>query len=341
MRVAILAVLAACAAPAPTSTPVVPVPPVAAPAAPTTGRVETQTFHTDALGVDKHVTIYLPAGYDASPAKKWPVFYYLNGLGGGETDWVGAGHLDKTADAMHLGAIVVMPDGDNNFYIDSAMAEDYDGCMKTGAGMFSPRQPHESTCVHASKYATYIVEDLLKWVDGHYRTIATRDGRAIAGLSMGGYGALELGMRFTDRFSAAASHSGVDALLYESPYPYPTGHPELVKTLADVSKWGAGGGPLTAWIRAVFGADRETWVALDPIALAGKLEPGKLAIYLDCGTEDDFNLNNAAAYLHDVLLARKIDHAFFLGPGRHDFDFWSARLPFSLAFLRDHTTAAR
>jgi S-formylglutathione hydrolase FrmB len=235
----------------------------------------------------------------------------------------------------------VMPDGDNNFYIDSAMVEDYDGCMTKGIGMFAPIQPHEWTCVHASNYATYIVDDLIGWVDGHYRTIAAREGRAIAGLSMGGYGALELGMRFTDKFAAAASHSGVDALLYESPYPYPTGHPEQVKQLADVTKWGEGGGMMTEWIRGVFGTDRDAWVALDPITLAGKLLPGKLAIYLDCGTEDDFNLNNAAAYLHDVLTARKIDHAFFLGPGRHDFEFWSARVPFSLAFLKDHTAAAR
>jgi S-formylglutathione hydrolase FrmB len=79
------------------------------------------------------------------------------------------------------------------------------------------------------------------------------------------------------------------------------------------------------------------WKAYDPATLAEKLEPGKPALYLDCGTEDGFLLNNGAQYLHDILVARKIDHAFFLGPGQHDFRFWIPRLPESLKFLRDHT----
>ncbi len=54
------------------------------------GRVEKQTFTSAALGVDKQVVVYLPAGYDADPAKRWPVFYYLHGLGGDETNWVDA-----------------------------------------------------------------------------------------------------------------------------------------------------------------------------------------------------------------------------------------------------------
>ena len=338
-RLLLLAVLAACHADSAAPTTPTPSPTVANTPA-SKSRVETMTFHSAALGVDKHVVVYVPAGYDSSPAKHWPVFYYLHGLGGDETNWTHGGHLAEAADAMKLAAIVVMPDGDNNFYIDSAMPEDYDACMATGKGLMVARQSHEDTCVHASKYATYIVDDLLGWVDGHYRTIAARDGRAIAGLSMGGYGALQLAMRFTDKFAAAASHSGVDALLYESPYPYVAGHPEQVTLVADVTKWGVAAGGIGDWIRLVFGADRASWVALDPSQLAQQLAPGRLALYLDCGTEDGFALNNGATYLHDLLLAKKIEHAFFLGPGGHDFAFWSARVPESLAFLRVHTTAA-
>ncbi|MCX5746131.1 MAG: alpha/beta hydrolase-fold protein [Proteobacteria bacterium] len=329
-RLALVALLAtACNGAAP------PPPPAAVTTAPAPARVETRTFHTDALGVDKAVVVYLPAGYDAS-ARRYPVFYYLHGLGGNETDWTTGGHLREAADAMALAAIVVMPDGDNSFYVDSARPVDYDACRATGAGMLMPDQPREHTCVRASHYASYIQHDLVRWVDATYRTIATREGRGVAGLSMGGFGALELGMRFPDTFAAAASHSGVDALLFAGPMPYVAGHPEQATLVTDVATWGAAIGPLGDWIRALLGPDLASWRAVDPATLATTLAPGTLALYLDCGTEDDLALNHGATYLHDVLTTRKIEHAFFLGPGGHDFGFWRARLPSSLAFLRDH-----
>jgi S-formylglutathione hydrolase FrmB len=61
------------------------------------------------------------------------------------------------------------------------------------------------------------------------------------------------------------------------------------------------------------------------------------AIYLDCGTEDGFGLQNGEQFLHDILLDRGIEHAFYIGPGGHDMRFWAARLPASLTFLREHT----
>ena len=93
------------------------------------------------------------------------------------------------------------------------------------------------------------------------------------------------------------------------------------------------GSSIGAWIRGVFGPDIERWRAHDPAVLAQQLAPGALALYLDCGTEDEFALHNGAQYLHEVLEARNIEHAWYLGPGRHDFTFWSQRAPHSLAFL--------
>src|SRR4249920_2485777 len=160
-----------------------PTPAAAAPAhAPTPSRVVTEHFHTDALGVDKDVVIYLPRGYDSQPAKRWPVFYYLHGLGGNETNWVKHARLDAAADQLGLAAIVVMPDGDDGFYVDSPAKIDYDQCLKDGTGLFMPdREPHDTTCVHARNYETDIAKDLVGWVDAHYRTLARRDARAIAG----------------------------------------------------------------------------------------------------------------------------------------------------------------
>jgi len=306
-------------------------------APPSPSRVAHEQFHSNALGVDKAVVVYLPRGYDSQPARHWPVFYYLHGLGGNETNWVQNGKLDAAADQLGLAAIVVMPDGDDGFYLDSAAPIDYDQCMKDGAGLFLPdRQPHGATCVRKRSYETYIAVDLVGWVDGHYHSIARRDGRAIVGLSMGGFGAMSIALRHPDEFAAAGSHSGAVALMYAGPRPFAPGKTELVR---DVSKFGSGSA-ITAWISRVFGSDLADWKAHDVVELAGKLGPGKLALYFDCGTEDDFALQDNVQYVHEALTARHIDHEFFLGPGKHDFAFWAARVPVSLAFMRDHTAKA-
>jgi len=329
-----LVVLAACSkasAPAPQADP----PPAAKPiASGPHGKVLTQNFHSDALGVDKAYVVYLPADYDAKPTTRWPVFFYLHGLGGSEHDWIKGGHLDQVADQLALGAIVVMPDGDDGFYTDSAAQPDYDACMRDGTGLFpfAARNPAE-TCVRHANYETYVVKDLIAEVDARFRTIGKREGRAIAGLSMGGFGALELAMRHPDLFAAAASHSGVDALLYNGPHPYVVGKVQLV---TDPKTWGAAVENIGKWVRPIFGPDLAAWKDHDPVLLAAKLQPGQLALYLDCGTEDGFALEDEASYLHDTLAAQHIDHVFFLGPGGHDFGFWGPRLPESLKFLRDH-----
>lgn len=303
------------------------------------GSVETVKFHSDALGVDKDFVLYLPASY-ATSTKRYPVFYYLHGLGGDETNWtnrMGRMHLDDAANKLGLQAIVVMPDGDNSFYVDSEAPADYDGCMKEGAGLFDPSAPRDKTCVRKNSYETYITKDLVTYIDSHYRTIASRGGRAIAGLSMGGFGALQLAGGHPDEFAATASHSGVDSLFYHKPHPYDAAKVELY---TDVTTWGAEAGPLGAWIRSRLGPARPNWDAHDPVTLLTKLGPNKLAIYVDCGTEDDYGLDAAASYLHNKLTEAKIEHAFFLGPGRHNGAFWGSRVGESLAFLRDHTTAA-
>jgi S-formylglutathione hydrolase FrmB len=87
----------------------------------------------------------------------------------------------------------------------------------------------------------------------------------------------------------------------------------------------------------VFGPDIAEWKAHDVVELAGKVPPGKVALYFDCGTEDDFALQDNVQYVHEALTGKHIEHEFFLGPGKHDFAFWGARVPKSLAFLRDHT----
>jgi S-formylglutathione hydrolase FrmB len=340
LLLALPAFVLGCSAKTPGGDPARPTPQAEAPAgagAPSASRVVTEHFHTDALGVDKDVVIYLPRGYDAAVGKRWPVFYYLHGLGGNETNWVKNGKLDTAADQLGLAAIVVMPDGDDGFYVDSTAPIDYEQCMKDGSGLFVPeREPHDTTCVRTRAYETYIAKDLVGWVDAHYRTLARRDARAIAGLSMGGFGAMELALRHPDEFAAAASHSGAVALLYRGPRPFAPGKTQLFD---DVSGWGKDVGPIGVWIQRLFGTDIAAWKAHDVVELAGKLPTGKVALYFDCGTEDDFALQDNVQYVHEALTAKHVEHEFFIGPGKHDFAFWTARVPKSLAFLRDHTKA--
>lgn len=295
------------------------------------GKVVTERFASAALGVSKNVIVYLPAGYETATTTRYPVFYYLHGLGGNETNWTESGKLDAAADSLALQAIVVMPDGDNGFYLDSPLAVDHAACIKDGTGLLFPEAPRLQTCVKQMRYATYITQDLIGWVDRTYRTIATREGRAIAGLSMGGFGALHLGMRHPELFAAAASHSGIDALLYAGPYPYERGRVTMV---TDVSQWGGRLGPLGAWVRALLGPDIARWRAHDPAVLVETVEA--TALYLDVGTEDEFLLHNGAQLVHDLLVARKVEHTWHIGPGNHTFGFWAKRVPLSLGFLRDH-----
>lgn len=343
MRCLLFLVLVACSNNSTTS----PVAPTKADPVPAVAKAEraksqivSERFHSKALGVDKDVRVYLPAGYDPADARRYPVFYYLHGLGGDEANWLDGAKLDRAADALALEAIVVMPDGDNNFYIDSALDTKYDACLKDGEGMFLAKQPRHKTCVKASKYETYMTRDLIDWVDRTYKTIATRDARGIAGISMGGFGALVLSMRHPDLYAAAASHSGLITPLYKGPYPYEKGKGELHTSYASVATTYKMLGDLGTWVNGVFGADFVTWQTYNPIALAQKLTPGSLALYLDCGTEDEFLFHNSVSYLHDVLLERGVQHEFFLGPGRHSFDFWRVRVTNSLTYLRDHLAKA-
>ncbi len=330
--VLVAALLAACSSgsPAPST------PPPAAPVAPAAaGTLVTEHVESAALGVTKSVVVYLPAGYAADSTRRWPVYYFLHGLGGDETSWTKHGDLDKVADTVGVQAIIVMPDGDNSFYTDSATPMDYDACLRDGTGLFMPSQPPKETCVKTPNYEAWITKDLVAWTDATYRTIAKRESRALAGFSMGGFGALQLALRHKDRFATAVSHSGIDALLYMGPFPYAgVDKAQLVPLIpAEV------GDPMVKWLKAVFGGDIANWRAHDPATLVADLQPGQLALYMDCGTEDVFHLNNGMQYLHDLLLAKHIDHAYFVGPGRHDFSFWTPRLPESLKFLAAHVAA--
>ncbi len=294
----------------------------------TPSSVEARTFQAASLGVAKTYWVYLPAGYAGSTAR-FPVVYLLHGLGGTEKNWLDHGALKDAADALGLHAIVVMPDGDASFYVDGP-AEPYDACLGKKPDV-NKGEPPQTFCVKSGRYETYMTKDLLADVDGHYRTLAKRESRGIGGLSMGGFGALMLSMRHPDLYSATASHSGLVALTYVGPHPWQKGAERLAGT---ASEWGAGyPASLTDVVRRVFGGDIGRYRAHDPAVLAATLDPNALAIYLDCGEEDEYKFDDQARYLDGILDGRGVEHDFEIAPGHHLFDFWKARLPKSLAFF--------
>lgn len=292
-------------------------------------RVESRTFRSASLGVDKTYWVYLPRGYDGSAAR-FPTVYMLHGLGGNEKNWLDHGALKEAADALSLRAIVVMPDGDASFYVDGPPGDSYEACLAKKPEP-NPGESPATFCVRTPRYESYMTGDLIRDVDGRYRTIPKREARGVGGLSMGGFGAMMLAMRHQDLYSAVASHSGLVSLTYVGPHPWTKGKTMLA---GSVSEWGAGyPTALSDLVKRIFGPKIESYRGFDPSLLAAKLAPGALAIYFDCGAQDDFHFEDQASYLDEVLEAHGVEHTFELAPGHHIFDFWKTRLPKSLAFF--------
>jgi putative tributyrin esterase len=252
--------------------------------------VEVRTFRSAALNENRAYTVLLPVGYEPSAPRRYPVLYLLHGKGGDHTDWSKRAPLREAVGATAL--IVVMPDGDDGWYVDWA-----DG-------------------VHG--YEAQIVRDLVPHVDATYRTLATAEGRAVAGLSMGGYGALKLALRHPDLFASAASYSGAVRFARE--------------------EWDEG--------PKVFGAGAagnrrriENDVMELALALRRKTpEWAGPALYLDCGTEDF--LYEANVRLRAFLREVAVPYEYHEGPGGHSWDYWSARLPEQLRFSLAHLASA-
>jgi S-formylglutathione hydrolase FrmB len=291
--------------------------------------VEGRSFASKALAVTKRYLVYLPRAYDES-TRRFPVVIMLHGLGGDETNWTRQGGLQQTADAVGLSAIVVMPDGDDSFYTNGVASIGYEACLERKPP-WNPTEPSTTYCVHTPRYEDYIVFDLVAEVERHHRAIADRRSRGIGGLSMGGFGALSLAMRHPDMFAAAASQSGMVAMLYRGPHPYVRGR----ETLADdVASWGGQySKPFREHVIGIFGSDTASWRAHDPAALASRLSPGSLALRFDCGASDGYHFEDHASYLHDVLGARAIPHEFAIVPGEHSWKLWRATLSESLKFF--------
>lgn len=165
------------------------------------------------------------------------------------------------------------------------------------------------------QFETYVSKDLVGYMDAHYRTVADRSGRAIAGLSMGGHGALWLSIRHRDTFGAAGSMSGgVDIR------PFPEKWKMSVQ-LGEKNK------------------NPEVWEKHTVINLVPTLKNGDLAMIIDCGYDDFFfKVNNN---MHNELLNRGIMHDFIVRPGGHTSKYWNNSIDYQIVFFKKYFENAR
>ena len=265
----------------------------AACAAPAAAELRTGSFRSQALGRDVSYVVDVPPSYDASPQRRYPVVYALHGLFEGPGFWERRGLAPILARLRESGAVpeflVVAVDGGNSFFVN-------------GKG---------------GRYEDMVTKDLLQHVESSYRVVPGRSGRALLGVSMGGYAALHVAFEQPSLFAAVATHSAM--LLEQIPS----------------AEQGAGRWHMAAF-QAVFGApiDAALWAENDPLAWARKVAPKAApALYFDCGSEDRYGLAAGNRRLHELLVARGIRHEFALNPGDHGYEYVRSVLERSLRFV--------
>jgi putative tributyrin esterase len=234
-------------------------------------------FRAKAIGKATSLNVIVPE----TPPGPWPVLYLLHGFSDDHTAWCRRTSIERYVEG--LGLMVVMPDAQKSFYCND------------------PRPD-------GLNYEDHIVKDVVGFVDRTFDTIADRAGRAIAGLSMGGYGAFMLSMRHPEMFCAASSHSG--ALGF--------GHIER----SDKPE-------IDAIMQARPKGDYDCFVLAERMVD----HPQRPVIRFDCGT-DDYLLAHDRLF-HDHLHELGLPHTYQEFPGAHSWAYWDEHIRDTLTFLGD------
>jgi S-formylglutathione hydrolase FrmB len=240
--------------------------------------------------MDKDVpaTLILPESYEESYTH-FPVTYLLHGAGGSHQSWLGIGDIEGLSDAYQM--IFLCPDGGKtSWYIDSPIDPSY-------------------------QYETHVARECVDYMDSNYRTRPEAASRAIAGLSMGGHGALYLAIRHQDVFAiSVAISAGVDIR------PFPNNW-DLKKRLGDMT------------------THPQNWQAHTVINLAKQLKDNDLNIVIDCGRDDFFLKVNRA--LHQQLLEDGVSHIYEEHAGGHSKEYWKASIERQIPYIATQFKAAQ
>jgi putative tributyrin esterase len=241
-------------------------------------RSHEESVQSAALGRAMKYRVLLPADY-ATSQRRYAVLYLLHGLGGDYKDWTTRTNLAEYSRTLPL--IIVMPDGENSWYTNAANA------------------PEE-------RFEDYILTDLQADVAAKYRTINSRHGRTIAGLSMGGYGALKMALKRPGSFAVAASFSGA----------FSATRPELLKLIPSQEE------PL----RRIYGDDDSPARRQNDLyTLAAAVKPGSAPyVYIDCGISD--GLLGANREVVAALHKSGVAYEYHEVAGGHTWDYWDRRI---------------
>jgi S-formylglutathione hydrolase FrmB len=276
---------------------------------PNGGLVDFQGIHSGDLGTTQPYSIFLPPSYSKETGRTYPVVYFLHGLNNDHTSWTvdRYGNLQNKVEEMIVARkipeiIMVHPRGDNSFYCNYA-----DG---------------------SKRYEDFIVEELVAIVESRYRARKGRENRAIAGTSMGGYGALKIAMKFPERYAAAVGHSPI---IFTGRNPLDV--PEEMKSSRFYQFF-------VSILRPLFGEpiQQDLWDANNPLVLAGSGKLKNLKLYFDYGTDDRYirsiRLDEGVKALDRALTEAKVPHTFAVHPGEpHGWALVSSHLQDSLPFL--------
>jgi S-formylglutathione hydrolase FrmB len=233
----------------------------------------------------------LPPGYDANPGKRFPVVYFLHGLGSDQSFLASSGAssaIEEAWEQKRLGEFVIItPQGENSFYIDS-------------------RDGHVL-------YEDFFIREFVPQMEKRFRLAGMRAGRAIEGVSMGGYGALRFAFKYPRMFVSVAAH--MPALLEDLPR-------------------GSASTGLSAFFGNAFGSpvNERFWKQNTPFVFARASDLRGLKIYFDCGDHDTYGFDAGARQMDRLLTARHIPHEMHIYPGGHGWQFVAQHLDESLLF---------
>jgi S-formylglutathione hydrolase FrmB len=244
------------------------------------GRVQCGTVKSRYMPRPVGYCALLPPSYDVQPTKKFPVLYFLHGLGGDQSFMVSSGGWNVIDDAWEQKRfaefVVITPQAGNSFYINS----------KSGQ----------------TKYEDFFVRDFVPQMEKQFRLLGTRSGRAIGGISMGGYGALRFAFKYPQMFASASGL--MPALMEELPH-------------------GSRDAGFTAFFGTAFGSplDEAFWKANTPFVYARTANLSGLRVYLSCGEQDNYGFDKGTQEMDKLLARRRVLHVTHLSPGQHDWQF--------------------
>ena len=258
------------------------------------GRVDTIAVYSPSMKKTLKAAISFPSGYENGEGR-YPVVYLLHGGSGAFSDW----HQKVTEKG-----------------IVNQMAEEHKVLIVT-PGVGPASYYYDSPLLDTVRYETYMIQELIPFIDKNYRTLAQKESRAITGLSMGGHGAITLAAKHPTLFIAAGSMSGVmniDTDLWKVGEDFRSLRKKgQIEMLGPINYQGPLFNPYTA------------------VGLVDQLKNQKISLIIDCGV-DDF-LIETNRQMHSLLMEKKVAHEYIERPGAHTWNYWTEALPVQFFFL--------